>query len=115
MTSSELNILAKAREIYGNKNQILVSIEELSELACVLAKYGRYEQHETAVKKLRDNVIDEMADVTTVTSHIKSIFDITNQDINDRVALKLERLDRWMRNSESFEQTTIDRKVGTKN
>lgn len=113
MTDKELSILAKARKVYGNKNQILVSIEELSELACVLAKYGRYEQHETAVVKLRDHVIDEMADVTVVMSLVQSIFGVTEQELSDRAALKIERLDRWMTSSESFEQTTIDRKVGT--
>ena len=37
-----LNILAKARETYGDKNQIIVSVEELCELACKLAKIARF-------------------------------------------------------------------------
>ena len=33
-TEEVTKVLERAREVYGNKNQILVSIEELNELAC---------------------------------------------------------------------------------
>lgn len=36
MSNEEMSkILKQARDTYGNKNQILVCIEELNELACV--------------------------------------------------------------------------------
>ena len=39
----EKKVLEEARNTYGSKNQILVCMEELNELACVLAKYPRYD------------------------------------------------------------------------
>ena len=42
--------LEKARKTYGNKNQIMVCMEELCELACVLAKYPRYEDETKATQ-----------------------------------------------------------------
>lgn len=114
MTNQQNMTLQKARETYGSKNQILVAIEELNELACVLAKYGRYEQHDTAVEKLREKVIDELADVQVVTAHVMAIFGIVPSEIDDRASLKIERLERWMSSSESFEQTTVDREVKDK-
>ena len=53
-------ILSKARETYGNKNQILVCIEELNELACVLAKYPRYDDDKEAVRDLYSKAIDSL-------------------------------------------------------
>ena len=52
ISNKNLEILKRARDTYGNKNQILVCIEELNELACVLAKFPRYNNEEDAVEKL---------------------------------------------------------------
>ena len=46
--------LKKARDTYGNKNQILVCMEELCELSCVLAKYPRYADENKATSELHD-------------------------------------------------------------
>ena len=55
--------LEKARQTYGNKNQIMVCMEELNELSCVLAKFPRYEDEQKATQDLHDKALDEVADV----------------------------------------------------
>ena len=104
-------ILEQAREVYGKKNQILVAIEELNELACVLAKYPRYENSDKATKDLHNKVIDEFADVLIVLDHVHSIFEITDEELVDRIEKKTARLERWLSHSNSMEETTRDRVV----
>ena len=103
--------LSKARESYGNKNQILVCIEELNELACVLAKYNRYDDECVARKELHDKAVDELADVYIILEHVKSILNIPNEDVIIRASLKLRRLNRWLSNSDSMQETINDRAV----
>lgn len=104
-------ILCRAREVYGNNNQILVAIEELNELACVCAKYPRYEDQVRALYELRGKVLDEVADVCIVLDHIQAIFNITDEEVLERATRKAQRVDRWLHDSSSMEQTTRDRKV----
>lgn len=107
----DLQTLKDARDNYGFKNQILVAVEELNELACILTKYPRYDTHDKAIDKLRDKVIDEYADVIIILRHVHSIFDLMNSEVQDRVSQKVERLRRWMQDNPSFEHTTVDRDV----
>lgn len=104
--------LSSAREHYGFKNQILVSVEELTELSCVLTKYPRYETHEAAVRELRDHVIEECGDVFNALDHIQAIFDITDDEIIEAAGKKGDRLMRWLA-TEGMEVTTQDRDVPT--
>lgn len=104
-------LLKRAQNTYGYTNQITVATEELCELACVLAKYPRYHNHEAACADLRDRVVDELADVTVVSKHIEMIFDITPKELYDRVQLKLARLERWLDTDSSMETTVKDREV----
>lgn len=113
MTADEqIKVLETARKVYGNKNQILVCIEELNELACVLAKFPRYEDEGEAREKLMDKALDEVADVLIILNHVQKIFELADEDIADRMIKKIERLDRWLRNSTSMQRTLEDRVVG---
>lgn len=105
--------LAKARETYGAKNQILVSIEELCELASVCAKYPRYGTHEKAVAELRGHVLEEMGDVLNALDHIQAIFGISYDEAVEVAAAKGGRVARWLSKSAGMEITTEDREVGT--
>lgn len=107
-------ILEKARQTYGNKNQILVSMEELNELACVLAKYPRYDDENKATHELFDKVLDEVADVHIVLNHIKAIFHISEDALNYRMSQKISRLERWLNNSTSMQETIDDRTIENK-
>ena len=107
----DMTILERARATYGNKNQIMVCIEELNELACVLAKYPRYEDEKKAALTLYDKVLDEVADVEIILEHVKAIFEIDPTGLKLRKVSKLERLNRWLSKSNGMEQTTVDRSV----
>lgn len=106
-----LQDLSKAREAYGNNNQILVCMEELNELACVLAKYPRYDDESKATQELHHKVLDEVADVMVILSHVQNIFGLTDEEINDRIYSKIGRLRRWLHASDSMQETLDDRKV----
>lgn len=108
----QIKVLETARKVYGNKNQILVCIEELNELACVLAKFPRYEDEDEAREKLMDKAIDEVADVMIILEHVQKIFNLTDEAISNRMLKKIERLDRWLKNSTSMQRTLEDRVVG---
>lgn len=103
--------LTQARKTYGNKNQILVCMEELNELACVLAKYPRYEDEHQATQELYDKVLDEVADVTVILNHVMNIFGIDNRALDARITKKITRLSRWLLHSESMQETVDDRVV----
>lgn len=111
LTESERKVLAKARETYGNTNQILVSNEELCELAAVCAKFPRYDDPEKARIELSDKAIDEVADVLIVLDHIVNIFQLKPEKVRARIVGKVDRLSRWLDASDSQEQTMVDREV----
>lgn len=111
LTNEAKKVLLRARDVYGNRNQISVAIEELNELACVLCKFIRYDREADAIEALRCNVIDELADVLVVSEHIKAIFNLTDSSVEQRAEAKVARVNGWLNKSNSIEQTTIDRKV----
>lgn len=111
LTKYTKDTLARAREVYGETNQILVSIEELNELAAVCAKYPRFDDKEEAVQKLREKVIDEVADVFNVLDHIQAVFHIQDAEAVARAASKAERINRWLRASSTLDISTKDRAV----
>lgn len=111
INKKQREVLAKARETYGDTAQILVSTEELCELAAVCSKYPRYKTQEKAQDELHDKAVDEVADVLIVLDHVINIFGLTPVDIGDRIAGKIARLERWLNTSNSMEQTTVDREV----
>lgn len=104
-------LLKQARETYGDFTQILVTIEELNELSCVLAKFPRYENKEKAIEALQSKVLDEYADVMIVLNHVSQIFELSDVMVERHIEAKLERLKRWLETNNSFEQTTRDRAV----
>lgn len=107
--------LKTARDTYGSKNQILVCIEELNELACVLAKYPRYESEDEARKNLYDKALDEVADVTIILEHVRQIFNLTDEAVDSRISKKIARLSRWLLHSNSMQETVDDRKIDENN
>ena len=107
-----LDTLSKLREMYGNNFQLMVCIEELNELACVLCKYPRYDDPEKAVEELRLKVLDEYVDVTIILDHIKNIFKLADEDIENHIAGKMDRIRRWTESdNRTPQQTLIDREV----
>lgn len=107
----EKAVLQKARETYGDKNQILVCMEELNELACVLAKYPRYADGNKATEELHSKILDEYADVLIILEHVKSIAKLSDTEIRQRICAKVDRLERWLTHSSSMQETIEDREV----
>lgn len=106
-------LLETAQATYGYANQVVVAIEELCELGAVLSKYPRYNFHDDAMKAIRDDVVEETADVIIMLNHIQMIFGIQPAELDSMIDRKLNRLKRWLENDDkSFQHTTEDREVG---
>ena len=104
-------ILSDLRKTYGNTTQILVSNEELCELAAVCAKFPRYKDPDKARVELHSAAIDEVADVMIILDHVINIFRLKDEDIRKRIDGKMDRIVRWLAESSDQEQTTVDREV----
>ncbi len=77
-------IVSRSLDTYGNGLQLVVCMEELSELTQAISK-------EIRGKGNRDNTIEEMADVLICIEILKQVFGITNEDINSWIKYKQER------------------------
>lgn len=104
-------VLARIRKTYGNTTQILVSNEEMCELAAVCAKFPRFSDPDEARKELHDKAVDEVADALIVLDHVINIFGLTDGEIRARITGKVNRIERWLSASDSQEQTLKDRIV----
>mgnify|MGYP002750897740 CR=1 FL=1 len=111
LTCKQKEVLKHARKVYGGDQQILVSMEELCELATICSKYPRYIDKKKARKELHQGVLDELADVSIIMEHIKAIFNISNGDLKKRISKKVDRLERWIEHSNNPEYTMEDRAV----
>lgn len=89
----EAKILESAVETFGAEAQVVVAIEECSELQKALTKWLRYQSRDVdceAAQLLTHNILEEMADVSIMLNQLALIFGDANED---EVA-KLERLER---------------------
>lgn len=107
----QAEVLDQIRATYGNTTQILVSNEELCELAAVCAKFPRYSNPEQARIELHAKAVDEVADVLIILDHIVNIFQLDPLEIRYRINGKVQRIERWLQASNSQEQTLKDREV----
>lgn len=105
------DVLEQARKVYGIRNQLAVAAEECNELAIALLKFVRYENETDGVKKTREKVLEERADVDIVLNHIDSIYGFTEDEIYAAGEAKIQRLKNWLDKSNRLEQSTIDRAV----
>lgn len=81
-----MKIIEKAIEVYGKDMQLNVAIEEFSELIKEICKSKRGSNN-------RDNIIEEMADCQIMLAQLQFIFDISGEEISDKVIQKLDRLE----------------------
>lgn len=80
---------------YGIEMQNLVAVEELSELQKAITKLIRYPEKSTKpleYKGLRSNLVEEMADVLIVMDQMKYYYGISDDEINDIIQAKQERM-----------------------
>ena len=84
MIDKNKEVYKRALEIYGEKSQINMMFEEMSELQKELCKSTRGIQN-------RRMIADEIADVEIVLGQMKLLFDIENEVV-ERKEFKVERL-----------------------
>lgn len=80
-------ILINAINHYGADAQIAKAVEELAELQQALCKYLC-----TRSESVRDNIIEEIADVEIMLQQIKMIFNINQSEVENVKDFKLSRL-----------------------
>ena len=78
-------IYKKAIKTWGKDAQLLVLLEEMSELSKEILK------HVNRGKDNMDEIIDETADVEIMLEQLKYIFGI-HQAVKDRIPVKLEKV-----------------------
>ena len=79
---------------YGIERQSLVAMEELSELQKAISKLVRNPEEKTKpleFKGLRNNLIEEMADVIICMDQLKEFYGIDHLDIQDVIDSKQTR------------------------
>lgn len=69
---------------YGERHQIIQSIQELNELSTALTR-------NLLTFHNRENIIEEIADVLVMIDQLKSIFGITTMELNDIKFQKVAR------------------------
>lgn len=77
-------IVQRSLETYGNGMQLVVCMEELSELTQAISK-------EIRGRGDRSNLVEEMADVIICLEILKQVFEITDEDIDSWIKYKQER------------------------
>lgn len=87
-------IIEETLDRYGIERQSLVAMEELSELQKAISKLVRYPEERTKpfdFKGLRNNLIEEMADVLICMDQLIEFYHIQRPDIQDIIRAKQER------------------------
>lgn len=82
------DIIKKAIDYYGSDAQLLMAIEEMSELTKAICKKDR-------IFGVRGQIVEEMADVYIMLAQLEIIFEAQN-DMHKIIHQKLERLEKRM-------------------
>ena len=89
-----MEILKKAIKHYGVENQMIQTMEELSELSVAISKCLRYKDDIEA----RNNLVEEVEDALIMIDQLKIIMDIKDYELECYRQYKLERLERRINN-----------------
>ena len=74
----------------GHTHQTIIAIEEMAELTKELTKYIRG-------KGNHDHLLEEVADVKICIDQIQEMYNLRNEEVTEKMALKLIRLDERLR------------------
>lgn len=94
MVEIDARINQETMDRYGIQNQSLVAMEELSELQKAVSKLVRYPEEKTKpleFKGLRNNLIEEMADVIICMDQLKEFYQIERPEIQELIQAKQAR------------------------
>ena len=90
-------IMNKAIKKYGVEKQLLICIEELSELIQAITKMERYPNDETR----KNDLTEELTDVLICLDYLALIYEIDEAKIDEIWSKKLKRLKERMKNEEN--------------
>lgn len=90
-------IMNKAIKKYGVEKQLLICIEELSELIQAITKMERYPNDETR----KNDLMEELTDVLICLDYLALIYEIDESKIDEIWSKKLKRLKERMKNEEN--------------
>jgi hypothetical protein len=93
-----MDILEKAIRHYGVENQMIQTMEELSELSVAISKCLRYKDDIEA----RNNLVEEVEDTLIMIDQLKIIMNIKNYELECYRQYKLERLEKRINNERSM-------------
>lgn len=88
-----METIDKAIEKYGDKQQKIVAIEEMSELTKEITKDLRGDAN-------INNIVEEMADVHIMLMQLQKMYNINLQTLFEKIEFKLERLDKRLNGEE---------------
>lgn len=94
MVEIDARINQETMDRYGIQNQSLVAMEELSELQKAISKLVRNPEEKTKpfdFKGLRNNLIEEMADVLICMDQLIEYYQIERHEIQELIQAKQER------------------------
>ena len=93
MTLTSKEIMQLAIDSYGRVNQVIKTVEELSELSQALCKIltSKFTDDNS---EIFENIFEEMADVEIMLEQCKMIFYKSEDKINNYKKKKIERLER---------------------
>lgn len=94
MQRIDAGINQETMDRYGIEMQSLVAMEELSELQKAVSKLVRYPEERTKpfdFKGLRNNLIEEMADVLICMDQLIEYYQIERHEIQELIQAKQER------------------------
>lgn len=96
-------VMSKAIEVWGPRQQIIKAIEEMAELTVVLTKWLNVEvkgqSFVNGEKSLRGMIHDELADVAIMHTQLLKIFG--SERFPELVEIKIQKLQRYLSASES--------------
>jgi NTP pyrophosphatase (non-canonical NTP hydrolase) len=78
------DVLKDIINLFGEKQQMIVAMEECSELIKEISKYLRG-------KSNRDNIIEEVADVLIMIKYLQLILNISDEELNEMKQFKINR------------------------
>lgn len=96
LSQEQKEVLQQARKIYGTRNQLAVSAEELNELAIAVLKFMRYDTEGIGIQQTYSKVLEERADVEVILDHIDQIYGFTDEAIQKELWRKVERVKSWL-------------------
>jgi len=84
-------ILTQAILRWGRTEQCLVACEEMGELMQAISKLIR-NHDESKTQRLKENLIEELADVSIMMQQIQLIFGVSNDEFENRYQNKMAEL-----------------------